>query len=265
MDVRELQSPDDFLPTPSIRYRVLMIRRLFPVLQGKKGESMTASFEPSQDGRWTVSTREVGWDQTGSEVNLAEYQEKRLEPKAVDVTKQIWNSQGFSLVAHYHTDYLEVLYYENRADWQRLEAQTSLTLPPSLEVWICPTHDMTFKCAIPKTLAFSLRSADQLAQQGIAHTELHVTEWRGSLTAKVYWLNGQPSADAQTFWQPIIDRKVREYLQTSLSQSTHVFIKGILEDSVRQGTDARDLIVAGVDLQARLAQLHALDYQPISE
>ena len=243
MDVQELESPDDYAPTPSVRYNVLRV-------------------EQHPDG-WKVQIHQLEWDQSG--VASGEPLDQVVNQRNLDVLKQIWNAQGFSPVARYHDDNLEVLYYENRADQQRLEAQTSLTLPASLEVWICPTHDMAFKCEIPKTLAFSVRSAEQLAQQGIAHTDLHVTERRGGLTAKVYWLNGQPSTDAQARWQPIIERKVRAYLQTSLSQSTRVFVKGIIEDSVRQGDDARDLIMAHVDFQARLAQLQALDYQPMAE
>jgi len=245
MDVRELKSPDDYTPYPFIRYNVLRV-------------------EPHLES-WRVQIREVQWDSSGSEIG--EPRDQVMDSKRLKLVKLLWQGQGFYPVAHYQDDQLEVVYYENRADQRQHEAETSTTLPASLEVWISPhtKAGITFRCQVPQTIAFSLRSDEELAQQDIGHTEIEVSERRGSLPAKVYWVNGQPSADAQARWQPIIEGKVREYLKTSISQSTNVFVKGILEESVRQGDDARDLIMARVDLPARLAQLKTMDYQPMAE
>jgi hypothetical protein len=244
MDVQELQSPDDYMPTPSVRYNVLRV-------------------EPHADG-WAVQSGEVRWDEYGIEFSAPPH-DQVLDTKHLDRLKLIWHAQGFVLAAQYKSDAVEVSFYEHHADRQKVEAQSSAVLPQSLEVWICPNREMAFKCELPKTIAFSVRSAHDLKQHDIGATEVQVSEARGSITAKVYWLNGQPSDEAQARWEPVIQHKVREYVQSSLSQSSRVFVKGIIEDSVRQGKDARDLIVAGVDLKARLAQLKALDYQPMAK
>ena len=247
MDVRELTSPDDYTPTPSIRYRVMTV-------------------EPELDGEhWNVNSREVTWDEHGNALSAPPH-DQVLTTDWLERTKLIWRSQRFVPVARAQIEAVEILFFENQEDRERLEAQTSLTLPASLEVWICPTRERSFKCQVPPAFGFSVRSAEELGRQDIGHTELEVSERRGSLTAKVYWMNGQPSREVEARWQPIIERKVREYLQNRLKQSLSTFMNGgLIEESVRLGDDVRDLIMAGVDRPAMMAQLKARDYQPMDD
>ncbi len=244
MNIRELRSPQEYAPTAHIRYNVLYLT-------------------PFQQD-WAVESRMIKWDERGREISTPRSSEI-MDKRRLNQLQLFWQAQNFVLVARCKLDDSEVLFYENREDHQRLEAQSATTVPALLEVWICPNRDMAFKCVVPKALAFSVRSPDELAQKDIGYTELEVKERRGTVTAKVYWLNGQPSADVQTRWRPVIGRKVREYLQTNPGQSGNVFVKGILEDSLRQGEDARDLIMAKIDLAARLARLKAKGYQPMEE
>ena len=248
MDVRELGAPEDYRPTPSIRYRVMQI-------------------EPEPDGeQWKVDSREVTWDEHGHEIGT-EAHEQVLTTKWLEQTKLIWRAQGFIPVARTQLAQAEILFFENRDDQLRLEAQTSTLLPEWLEVWISPTRKQAFRCQVPPTFGFNLRSDEELARQGIGHTELQVSERRGSITAKVYWMNGQPSAEAEARWQPIIERKVREYLQKSIRpQKLSSFMNGgMIEESLRLGDDVRDLIMAGVDRPAMMARLKAKNYQPMDD
>src|SRR4051794_10594014 len=104
MDVQELESLDDYMPTPSVRYNVLRV-------------------EPHIDG-WTVQRGEIQWDEYGIEFSAPPH-DQVLDTHHLDRLKLIWHAQGFVLAAQYKSKAVEVSFYEHHADRQRLEAQTA--------------------------------------------------------------------------------------------------------------------------------------------
>ncbi|MEO8396541.1 MAG: hypothetical protein ABI700_26340 [Chloroflexota bacterium] len=99
MDIQELQSPDDYMPTSSVRYNVLRV-------------------ETHSEG-WQVQSAEVQWDASGSE-SITPSQQQVLDAHRLDHLKLLWQSQGYILVARHKSEAAEVLFYEHHADRQRL-------------------------------------------------------------------------------------------------------------------------------------------------
>jgi hypothetical protein len=243
MQPRDLATPDDFTPTPAVRCKVLTVM-------------------PDGD-KQAAKVREIGWDADGRALETT--RRETLTGEQLNRLKLLWQAQRFFPVARLKDSLSETLYYESQEDRQRPQAQESPTIPDELEVWIYPTNSMAFQCQIPRTIAFSARPPEDLLAKDIGYSELVVEERRGWLTARVFWMNGQPSAEAETRWQPVIVQRVRDYLAKYPQQSKTLIVRGILEDSIRLGDDYRDLVLAGVDLKARLDTLKAKDYAPMAD